>query len=75
MVFHSEKRTTITTKGRTKSVREENGKEERGLHLQLAEIAQYLRAGEDKSHQNCMKAMLGEPLEEVEAGVRTVGGA
>ena len=49
-------------------MREANGKEERGLHLQhqLVEIAQDLGAGEDKSHQNCMKAMLGEPLEEVE---------
>ena len=77
MVFHSEKRTTITTKERTQSVREANVKEERELHLQhqLAENAQYLGAGEDKSHQNCMKAMLGEPLEEVETGVRTVGGA
>ena len=71
MVFHSEKRTTITTKER-KSVREAHGKEERGLHLQhqLAEIGQYLGAGED-SHQNCMNTMLGEPLEDVE----TVGAA
>ena len=85
MVFHSEKRTTITTKERTQSVREANVKEERELHLQhqLAEIAQYLGPGEDKSHQNCMKAMLGEPLEEVaftdqqlcETGVGTVGAA
>ena len=46
-------------------MREAHGKEERGLHLQhqLAEIGQYLGAGEDKSHQNCMKAMLGEPLD------------
>ena len=83
MVFHSEKRTTIATKERTKRVREANGKEERGLHLQhqMAEIAQDLGAGEDKSHQNCMKAMLGEPLEEVaftdqqlcQTGVRAVG--
>ena len=73
--------TTITTKERTQSVREANVKEERDLHLQLAEIAQYLGAGEDKSHQNCMKAMLGEPLEEVaftdqqlcQTGVRAVG--
>ena len=66
-------------------MREANGREERGLHVQhqLAEIAQYLGAGEDKSHQNCMKAMLGEPLEEVaftdqqlcETGVGTVGAA
>ena len=66
-------------------MREANGKEERGLHLQhqMAEIAQDLGAGEDKSHQNCMKAMLGEPLEEVaftdqqlcQTGVRTVGPA
>ena len=63
-------------------MREAHGKEERGPHLQhqLAEIGQYLGAGED-SHQNCMKAMLGEPLEEVaftdqqlcQTGVRTVG--
>ena len=30
-----------------------------GASAQLAEIAQDLGAGGDKSHQNCMKAMLG----------------
>ena len=43
-------------------MREANVKEERELHLQhqLAEIGQYLGAGEDKSYQNCM---LGGPLD------------
>ena len=43
-------------------MREANVKEERDLHLQhqLAEIGQYLGAGEDKSYQNCM---LGGPLD------------
>ena len=67
MVFHSEKKDNNHDQRKDKecegpSLREANGKEERGLHLQhqLAEIAQDLGAGEDKSHQNCM---LGGPLD------------